>query len=261
MKFFARKRDIHWDIISRDGSLRPMDAKLLPGLFVTGTDTNVGKTYVAARIAAALVNAGHCVGVYKPVASGVPEAADAGESNSSDPALLWHAAGQPGELDRVCPQQFSVPLAPHQAAAVAGQQVDTELLRTGLEYWRNRSDIVIVEGVGGLMSPISLDDYVADLAAEFGFPLIVVASNALGVINQTLQTLITAATFRDGLDVAGIVLNQSVAPETADDVSLASNRRELEQRCVPPVVAELKWDADGFDVEVDWFGLASRSAD
>jgi len=238
-----------------------MDAKLLPGLLITGTDTNVGKTYVAARIVAALVNAGHRVGVYKPVSSGVAETADAGESEASDPALLWHAAGRPGDLDRVCPQQFSAPLAPHLAAAAAGQQVDPELLRTGLDYWRNRSDIVIVEGVGGLMSPISVDDYVADLAAEFGFPLVVVASNALGVINQTLQTLITAATFRDGLDVAGIVLNQTVAPEAGDDVSLASNRRELEQRCVPPVVAELKWGADRFDVEVDWFGLASCSAD
>ncbi len=236
-----------------------MDTKLPPGLFITGTDTNVGKTVVAARIAAALLKAGHSVGVYKPVASGVAEATDA-ESTASDPVVLWNAAGRPGELDRVCPQQFSAPLAPHLAAAAAGQEVDAELLRTGLEYWRNRSDMVIVEGVGGLMSPISVDDYVADLAAEFGYPLVVVAPNALGVINQTLQTLITAATFRDGLDVAGIVLNHSVAPETGDDVSLESNRRELEQRCVPAVIAELKWGADRFDVEVDWYALASGSA-
>jgi dethiobiotin synthetase len=238
-----------------------MNAKLPPGLLITGTDTDVGKTYVAARIAASLVEAGHCVGVYKPVASGVPEAADAGASNLSDPVVLWNAAGQPGELERVCPQQFSAPLAPHLAAAEAGLHVDAALLRTGLEYWRNRSDIVIVEGVGGLMSPISADDYVADLAAEFGFPLVVVAPNALGVINQTLQTLITAATFRDGLDVAGIVLNHIVVPQSSDDVSLSSNRRELEQRCVPPVVAELHWGADQFDVEVDWYGLAGCSAD
>jgi dethiobiotin synthetase len=107
------------------------------------------------------------------------------------------------------------------------------------------------------MSPISDDDYVADLAAEFGFPLIVVAPNALGVINQVLQTLITAATFRDGLDVAGIVLNQPVAPHPEEDASRASNRRELEQRCVPPVIAELNWGAGKFDVEVDWFRLAT----
>ncbi len=258
----------HWDIVSRDGNLSPMDAKLPPGLFITGTNTNVGKTYVAARMAAALVKAGQRVGVYKPVASGVGAVASGvaavagvGESNAGDPTVLWNAAGRPGELDRVCPQQFSAPLAPHLAAAAAGQHVDEELLRTGLAYWRNRSDIVIVEGVGGLMSPISADDYVADLAADFGFPLVVVAPNALGVINQTLQTLITAATFRDGLEVVGIVLNNIVAPETGDDVSLASNRRELELRCVPPVVAELNWGADRFDVDVDWYGLANCSAD
>jgi dethiobiotin synthetase len=238
-----------------------MDAKLPPGLLITGTDTNVGKTYVAACIAAALVKTGRRVGVYKPVASGVAEPADASASNASDPTVLWNAAGRPGELDRVCPQQFSAPLAPHLAAAAAGQHVDAKLLRTGLDYWRKRSDIVIVEGVGGLMSPISDDDYVADLAGEFGYPLVVVAPNALGVINQTLQTLITAATFRDGLDVVGIVLNHIVAPDSGDDVRLASNRRELEQRCVPPVVAELNWGADRFDVDVDWYGLADSSED
>lgn len=240
-----------------------MNAKPPPGLFITGTDTNVGKTCVAARIAAELVEAGHRVGVYKPVASGVRtafDAADTGtETETGDAVLLWQAAGRPGEIQRVCPQQFSAPLAPHLAAAAVGQQVDAKLLRTGLEYWRQRSDIVIVEGVGGLMSPVSDDDYVADLAAEFGFPLIVVAPNVLGVINQTLQTLITAATFREGLEVAGIVLNQPVAPETTADASLASNRRELEKRCVPPVVAELSWNGDHFDVEVDWFGLARDS--
>lgn len=236
-----------------------MNAKLPPGLFITGTDTNVGKTQVAARIAAALVEAGHRVGVYKPVASGVPAEAIALEADASDPVLLWHAAGQPGELDRVCPQKFEAPLAPHLAAAAASQTVDAELLRTGLGYWRKRSDIVIVEGVGGLMSPLSDEDYVADLAVEFGYPLVVVAPNTLGVINQTLQTLITAATFRNGLDVAGIVLNEIASPETADDASLASNRSELEQRCVPAVVAELKWGASRFDVEVDWFGLATGS--
>ncbi len=231
-----------------------MNAKLPPGLLITGTDTEVGKTYVAARIAAALFAAGRRVGVYKPVASGVTGGPDAGDAER-----LWQAAGRPGDLQRVCPQQFCAPLAPHLAAAAAGQQVDAELLRTGLEYWRGRSEIVIVEGVGGLMSPVSNDDYVADLAAEFGFPLIVVAPNALGVINQTLQTLITAATFREGLEVAGIVLNQPVAPETVDDASLASNRHELEKRCVPPVIAELKWGADKFDVEVDWYQLATGS--
>ncbi len=238
-----------------------MNTKRLPGLLITGTDTEVGKTYVAARIAQALAAAGHRVGVYKPVASGLPAPGEThadGSACLSDPQVLWQAAGRPGELQRVCPQQFRAPLAPHLAAAAEGRQVDAELLRTGLDYWRQESEIVIVEGVGGLMSPISDEDYVADLASEFGFPLIVVAPNVLGVINQTLQTLITAATFRNGLDVAGIILNHPRSSNAAEDASLASNRLELERRCVPPVVAELKWGADQFDQEVDWFQLANH---
>jgi dethiobiotin synthetase len=123
----------------------------------------------------------------------------------------------------------------------------------------NSSEIVLVEGAGGLMSPVSDDDYAADLAFDFGFPLIVVAPNVLGVINHTLQTLITAATFRDGLDVVGVVLNH-VKPPADEDPSVASNRTLLEQHSVPPILAELGWDADDFDTDVDWFELAAPAA-
>lgn len=229
----------------------------LPGLFITGTNTGVGKTYVAARIAAALVRTGRRVGVYKPAASGC--ARRGAELVSADAVELWQAAGQPGDLGAVCPQRFAAPLAPHLAARHEGRELDGQLLRTGLEYWRGRSDVVLVEGAGGLMSPLGDDEYVADLAYDFGLPLIVVAPNALGVINQTLQTLITAATFRDGLAVAGVVLNDVQPRAPDDDPSVTSNRAELEQRCVPPVLAHLGWRADTFDIAVDWFALAARS--
>ena len=104
------------------------------------------------------------------------------------------------------------------------------------------------------MSPLGEEEYVADLACDFGFPLVVVTRNALGTINQTLQTLVAAATFRDGLEVAGVVLNHPTQP--ADDASTATNRGELAARCVPPVLAEVAWQADRFDIEVDWFALA-----
>jgi dethiobiotin synthetase len=104
------------------------------------------------------------------------------------------------------------------------------------------------------MSPLGDDDYVADLADEFGLPLVVVARNGLGTINQTLQTLIAAATFRDGLAIAGIVLNHPIPP--GDDPSIATNRQELVSRCVPPVLAEVVWNATEFDVPVDWAALA-----
>jgi len=228
-----------------------MMCKHTRGLFITGTDTEVGKTYVAALIARALRAAGRRVGVYKAAAS---DCRPQGNTLVSDDAVrLWEAAGRPGELERVCPQRFQAPLAPHLAAQAEGKRLDPELLRSGLDYWQARSDVILVEGAGGLMSPLGEEEYVADLAYDFGFPLIVVSRNALGTISQTLQTLIAAAAFREGLDIAGVVLNNPAPP--ADDPSTATNRRELAARCVPPVLAEVAWQSDRFDRDIDWFEL------
>jgi dethiobiotin synthetase len=222
------------------------------GLFITGTGTGVGKTYVAALIARSLRAAGKRVGVYKPVASGCEQRE--GKLESPDAIALWEAAGQPGTLEQVCPQLFAAPLAPHLAARAEGKRVDQSLLRSGLEFWRESSDVVLVEGAGGLMSPISDDDYNADLAEEFGYPLVIVAANVLGTINATLQTLITADTFREGLPIAGIVLNSPAA--LADDPSTESNSDELARRCVPPLLAKIEHDG-GIDADVDWWALAT----
>jgi dethiobiotin synthetase len=222
------------------------------GLFITGTDTGVGKTFVTALIARTLAATGHRVGVYKPVASGC-ELID-GILVSDDAVTLWQAAGRPGSLEQVCPQRFRAPLAPHLAARAEGRSVDAALLRSGLDVWLADSDIVLVEGAGGLMSPVSDEDYVADLACDFGFPLLVVSRDRLGTIHQTLTTLIAAATIEQDLDVAGIVLNE--LPSSAADPSIASNRAELESRAVPPVLAKIGPHAQGFADVVDWFELA-----
>ncbi len=103
------------------------------------------------------------------------------------------------------------------------------------------------------MSPVSDDDYNADLAAEFGYPLVVVTANALGTINATLQTLITASTYRDGLDVAGIVLNSPTPPTV--DPSTDSNADEIERRCVAPLLATVP-HGGRLDRDVDWSALA-----
>ncbi len=233
-----------------------MIEKPSPGLFITGTSTEVGKTVVASLIARALVRGGHRVGVYKPAASGCRR--QDGRLMCDDAVTLWQAAGERGALGDVCPQMFEAPLAPHLAAQAEGRRLDPALLRSGLDRARNGNDVVLVEGSGGLMSPLGEEEYVADLALDFGFPLIVVAVNRLGVINQTLQTLITASTFRDGLEVAGIVLNH---PRQAppDDVSLPTNRRQLESRCFVPVLAEVPYQADEIGGETDWLALAAAT--
>ena len=225
----------------------------IPGLFVTGTDTGVGKTYVGALIARSLMNAGRRVGVYKPAASGCRS--EHGVLVADDAVALWNAAGCPGDLEYVCPQRFAAPLAPHLAAREEGKRLDADLLREGIQYWRDRSEIVLVEGAGGLMSPLGEREYVADLAKTFGFPLVVVSRNVLGTINQTLQTLIAAAAFRGGIPVAGVVLNHTT-PNSMNDVSVASNRKELAARCKAPILAEVAWSERGFIPDVDWFALA-----
>lgn len=237
------------------------------GLFITGTGTGVGKTYVGALIARELRMSGKRVGVYKPVASGCE--LRGGELHASDAIALWDAAGRPGTLDAVCPQKFAAPVAPHLAARVEGRRVDAELLRHGIGFWLAASDFVLIEGAGGLMSPISEDDYNADLAAEFGFPLLVVTANELGAINAILQTLITAACCAmgnvqhdtkqkadSGLQVAGIVLNS--ARRITDDPSVDSNADEIARRCVPPLLAIVE-HGGSFDRDVDWFQLCATA--
>jgi dethiobiotin synthetase len=250
-----------------------------PGLFITGTDTGVGKTYVAAAIARAVRAAGKTVGVYKPVASGCAGRVGRSTTNrapfdsggasvaatsphptaatsphpTEDAVILWEAAGRPGELERVCPQRFAAPLAPHLAARAEGREVDSDLLEDGITYWQERSDFVVVEGAGGLMSPVTDEEFNADLAIKFGYPLVVVAHNTIGVINQVLQTMLTALRHGAGLSVAAVVLNSVTPP--GEDPSVATNREELAKRCDVPVI-ELAHKAMSFDPPVDWMALA-----
>lgn len=222
------------------------------GLFITGNDTEVGKTYVTAMIARACVEARLRVGVYKPAASGC--LLEGTRLISGDAETLWEAAGRPGPIERVCPQMFEAPVAPHLAARREGKQLDADLLREGARAWFGECDLLLVEGAGGLMSPLGDDDYVASLAEDLGFPLVVVAVNTLGTINLTLQTLIAAACFGDGLEVAGIVLNELNRDE--GDFSRADNRAELERSAASPILAEVACGDVTFQPSVDWLQLA-----
>ena len=222
------------------------------GLFVTGTDTNVGKTFVASLIARDLVALGYRVGVYKPAASGCRR--EGAELISDDALALWEAAGRPANFAQVCPQCFEAPLAPHLAAIREGRRLDRDQLRQGFDFWRDSSDFVLVEGAGGLMSPLGEQEYVADLVCDLGLPLVVVGRNELGAINQVLQTLVAAAVFRQALDVAGYVLNQ-VRPE--EDGSVETNAAELRNRAAPPLLAEVPFGAKRFEAQIDWYALGN----
>jgi dethiobiotin synthetase len=226
------------------------------GLFVTGTDTDVGKTAAAVAIAAAIAGAGRRVGVYKPAASGIPSAATPG----GDPRRLWEAAGRPGAIADVCPQVFPLAIAPARAAAAAGLAVDESLLRTGLLAWR-MSEIVIVEGAGGLFSPLGGTTLNVDLAREFGLPLVIVDSTRLGSIGRSLATVRAARA--EGLAVAACVLSQ-VAPPRGDpsqpdgDEQITADAAADLRRLLPDVpVTRLGHGATVFDPAIDWWTAAA----
>jgi dethiobiotin synthetase len=226
------------------------------GLFITGTDTEVGKTFVASLIAKQLVAAGKRVGVYKPVASDC--VSDGKQLISEDAVNLWEAAGRPLSLEAVCPQRFQAALAPHLSARQSGRELDADLLRTGIEIWADECEVIIVEGAGGLMSPVTDDEFIADLALDLGYPAIVVSSNVIGAINQTLQTLITASCFRDGIEVAGVVLSDSRSFD--GDISMESNREEIAKRSTKPVLTRLRYEHEEFDDKVDWIEVIKNAS-
>ncbi len=172
------------------------------GIFITGTDTGVGKTIVAATLARLLRMNGVSVGVMKPVTSGCRE--ENGELVSDDALLLCQAAGIPYSED-VAPYCLREALAPSEAAAIDGVRVDFSLIKASFDRLASTYQYVIVEGAGGLMVPLSGGLLVADLARELGLPLLVVARPGLGTINHTVLTCFAAQQM--GLQVAGVIVN------------------------------------------------------
>ncbi|MBL7182260.1 MAG: dethiobiotin synthase [Pirellulales bacterium] len=224
------------------------------GLFITGTDTDVGKTAVAVAILQQCVLQRIDCRAYKPVASGV-------QSGPSDIDRLWSASGNAGTRDDVCPQSFQLPVAPQQAAAAEGSQVDDALLRQGL-YPHMRADLVLIEGAGGLFSPLSHHTLNADLARDFQIPVVIVDSSRLGSIGRTL-TAVTAAE-SVGLTVSAVVLSQSEAghhggnqkPDSPEVIARQS-QGELQRRLPHIVVCGLGYEASTIEPFVDWQSIAA----
>lgn len=167
---------------------------------MTGSDTGVGKTRIACALAALAIARGLTVRVYKPVETGCdPEPADA--------AALARAAGDPRPLAEICPVTLRAPISPHAAARLEGRVIDADALVRAAPA---SGDLVIVEGAGGLLSPLNDELLMADLASAIAHPLVLVVDDALGAINRALLA-VEAARHRH-LRVAAVVLNR-VRPE------------------------------------------------
>lgn len=207
----------------------------MTGLFVTGTDTGVGKTWTACAILESLRIAGYRTGAYKPVCSGAERAGD-GSLIWSDAEQLRKAAGGDWPLDSICPQRFKAALSPPAAAAAEGSAVDWNRMLQGAAWWRGQVDCLVVEGAGGLLCPLTNDRTIADLAAELRYPLLIVAADRLGTINHTLLTLEVARSRQ--LPVAGVVLCRT---QPAGDESTASNVEWISRLAPGVEVSVLNW--------------------
>jgi dethiobiotin synthetase len=184
------------------------------GIFITGTDTGVGKTIVAAAVALYLRRAGFRVGVLKPVTSGA--AVIEGRLTSEDAELLrWASACTAPDKD-IAPYLLREPLAPSEAALREGVVIEFGSVRKAFERLSADHDFVIVEGAGGLLVPLAEDLLVADLAAKLSLPLLIVARPTLGTVNHTLMTCECAR--NRGIGIVGVVINgQSSQPDAAEE--------------------------------------------
>jgi len=180
-------------------------------LFVTGTDTGVGKTFVACVLAQALRARGVRVAVMKPIETGV-----AGEPE--DALRLRAAAEDPAPLDDVCPYRLRAPLAPAVAARLEGVAIDVDRLTTLIGQRAAAADVLLVEGAGGLLVPIRGTTTWVDLAARVSLPVLIVGANRLGTINHCALTARVAAAA--GLTVRGFVLTE---PTATRDESATTN--------------------------------------
>ena len=197
------------------------------GYFITGSDTDVGKTYIACQVVEQLRAAGLRVETRKPAESGCRPQAD-GRLATHDAAALRRANGERESIERIAPFRFRAALAPHRAARLENRELKLAQL---IDACRRDAagSCLLVEGAGGFYSPLAADGLNADLAGALQLPVIAVVDDRIGAVNQALMT--AAAVAERGLRVAAIVLNQ-VSPSAEDGMD---NAADLAEYCDLPL--------------------------
>lgn len=241
--------------------LRPLHK---PALFVTGTDTNVGKTIVAAAIADALHRAGVRVGVFKPVASGCAPRESDNCIVCEDAQMLGAVVDHRFDHDTICPFAYAERISPYIAARNENRPVDWSVVQAALDRIQAESDVVVIEGAGGLFVPLDVRTKVIDLIRQFGVPALCVSRPGLGTINHTVLTVEAMRARR--VECVGVVVNRY--PPDAGVVE-QTNIDEI-GRCagvpVRAVVPEAYFDGFRIPAEiaaavapVDWRSLMRRA--
>lgn len=202
--------------------------------FVIGTDTDVGKTYIASQIVTHFVDQGIDTIGMKPVASGC-ELDATGALVNEDVRSLCEASNVKADLRLINPYRFEPAIAPHLAAAQAGVTLDTMVIKQAYEQLATTAEVVIVEGAGGLIVPLDQTQTLADLAVSLNLPIILVVGIRLGCINHALLTV--EAIKARGLTLAGWVANQ-IEPAMAE---FDDNIRTLQSHIEAPLLTTVAW--------------------
>ena len=212
------------------------------GIFITGTDTEVGKTIIAVGIAYALKARDVDVGVMKPIASG----------SRYDAWLLKRTAQVDDPIDLINPVYFDLPLAPSVASEIENRDPDLQKVYVAFEHLSQQHEFLVIEGIGGIAVPIGKDKSVADLAKHIDFPVLIVGRSHLGTINHTVLTVTFAKSF--GLEVCGIVLN--TGQNVPEDISVSTNPGEIERLTQLPILGKIPFNQHifGRDIPVDLVG-------
>lgn len=209
----------------------------MPGVFVTATGTEVGKTYVTAGLIRACRRAGTPVDALKPISSGYSDEAAA----TSDGGLLVEALGLDITADtiaRIAPWRFAAPLSPDMAAALEGRSIDVDAVLAACRAIVRADRLTLIEGVGGTMVPLDGRRTTLDLATALGLPAILVSATGLGAISHCLTS--HAVLVARSLSVPIVVLNET----PGSSVPLDGTRRAIETFCAGSVVEPLGRDAD-----------------
>jgi dethiobiotin synthetase len=217
------------------------------GIFIVGTDTDVGKTIVAAGLALLLKKRGIKVGVIKPIATGCEKRGSG--LYSEDAVFLATAAGI--EDDRaVTPFRYALPLAPHIAAAREGNTIDNAAIARACREVISHNEFTIIEGIGGLLVPITAKYFVRDLITDLDLPVIIVGRIGLGTINHTLLTI--EALRSHDCEIQGIILNTTNAGVAG--IAERTNPAALKELSGVPVLGVLPY-IQGLNIKERTFGL------
>jgi dethiobiotin synthetase len=229
------------------------------GLLITGTDTGVGKTFVACGLAGALRRRGVSVAPFKPVETGcLPDRGSVFDEGSqplipADAELLRRATQSNAPLDTICPYRFAPPVAPWVAAEQAGVSIDPQRLEHCYRELAVTHDIVLVETAGGILVPLTEDFHYADLARLLHLPVLVVIGSKLGAINHTRLTL--EFLHSAGLAVLACVLNhpyKETDPATATNEQMLRRLMQVPLHVIPhQTIGAPPWDDPAFDALAD----------